>query len=194
MYNTGIISEQDHLSFIENLRNREDCYYWCVYDNEKPIGVVNIIDVEITQFDTTHDCALLKINAEVTVNVMPNMFGDPDKSPVGANILYFGYPFGDKGLHTLKVSSSIISSKAISNNNTKHFQLDSMVHDGNSGGPLVDIHSGQIIGMISGKFNPSGNSGGIMIGNYALGTESSISYATSIEYGINLMREEGLNV
>ena len=28
MYNTGIISEQDHLSFIENLRNREDCYYW----------------------------------------------------------------------------------------------------------------------------------------------------------------------
>lgn len=155
---------------------------------------VNIIDVEITQFDTTHDCALLKINAEVTVNVMPNMFGDPDKSPVGANILYFGYPFGDKGLHTLKVSSSIISSKAISNNNTKHFQLDSMVHDGNSGGPLVDIHSGQIIGMISGKFNPSGNSGGIMIGNYALGTESSISYATSIEYGINLMREEGLNV
>lgn len=46
MYNTGIISEQDHLSFIENLRNREDCYYWCVYDNEKPIGVVNIIDVD----------------------------------------------------------------------------------------------------------------------------------------------------
>lgn len=155
---------------------------------------VNIIDVEISQFDTTNDCALLKIKTEVTINIMPNIFGNPDKSPVGANILYFGYPFGDKGLHTLKVSSSIISSKAINNNGIKHFQLDSMVHDGNSGGPLVDVHTGQIIGMISGKFNPSGNSGAVMIGNYALGSESSISYATSIEYGINLMKEEGLNV
>lgn len=155
---------------------------------------VNTINVEVAQFDTINDCALLKLKGDFTANVMPNMFGDPHKLPVGASVLYFGYPFGDKGLHTLKASSSIISSKAINNNGTKHFQLDSMVHDGNSGGPLVDVHTGQIIGMISGKFNPSGNSGGIMIGNYALGSESSISYATSIEYGISLMKEEGLNV
>ena len=137
---------------------------------------VNVIDVSVAQYDSVHDCALLKSKEDVPASVLRNMFTDPNKSPVGASVLYFGYPFGDMGLHTLKVSSSIISSKAIDGNGTKQFQLDSMVHDGNSGGPLIDVKMGQVIGMISGKFNPSGNTGGVTIGNYALGSESSISY------------------
>jgi serine protease Do len=69
-----------------------------------------------------------------------------------------------------------------------------MVHEGNSGGPLVELATGRINGIVNGRFSPTGNAGGIKIGNHALGTESTISYATIIDYGTDLMKSEGLNV
>ena len=72
-------------------------------------------------------------------------------------------------------------------------QFDAMVEAGNSGGPLIDVVAGQIIGIVSGRFSPVGNGGGIRIGAHALGTESTISYATAISYGLQLMKSERLN-
>ncbi len=47
MVTKDIISEADHLRFIEGLRNREDCYYWLVQDNHgNNIGVFDIIHVD----------------------------------------------------------------------------------------------------------------------------------------------------
>ncbi len=112
---------------------------------------------------------------------------------VGSSVGYLGYPFGQSGLHTLKVSQTIISSKVISDG-TKQFQLDAMIHEGNSGGPLIDLSSNKVIGIISGRFSPTGNGGTVRIGNHALGTDSTISFATIITYGIELMKSEGLHV
>lgn len=39
MVNQGIISLEDHLKFIEGLKNRTDCIYWLVYVDNIPIGV-----------------------------------------------------------------------------------------------------------------------------------------------------------
>lgn len=154
---------------------------------------VNIIDVTVAQYDPNNDVALLKIVNPLPVSVPQNIFGNESTSQVGSSVCYLGFPFGQSGLHTIKVSQSIVSSKVKSASGTKQYQLDAMVHEGNSGGPLVDLNSGQIIGIVSGRFSPTGNSGGIRIGNHALGTESSISYATSISYGLELMKSEGLN-
>ncbi|MDD4928400.1 MAG: serine protease [Gallionella sp.] len=154
---------------------------------------VNVIDVSVAQYNAENDVALLKITAPQPLVVPENLFGDENRVMVGTSVAYFGYPFGQSGLHVLKISSSIISAKVLSNN-TKQFQLDAMVHEGNSGGPLVDLTTGQIIGIISGRFSPTGNAGGVRIGGYALGTESSISYATTISYGKDLLISEGLNV
>lgn len=40
------ISVDSHLNFCESLKSRNDKYYWLVKRNEKPIGVLNIIDVD----------------------------------------------------------------------------------------------------------------------------------------------------
>lgn len=158
--------------------------------NQMTMDRVNVIDVSVAQFDTENDVALLKIINPPPLSVPANIFGDENKVLVGSTVGYLGFPFGQSGLHTLKVSQSIISSKMISKSGTKQFQLDAMVHEGNSGGPLIDLASNQIIGVISGRFSPTGNGGGIRIGNHALGTESSISYATTIGYGLELIRSE----
>lgn len=73
---------------------------------------------------------------------------------------------------------------------TRQYQLDAMVHEGCSGGPLVDRVSKQVIGIVAGRFSPVGNQGGVLIGGRPLGTESSISYATCIEHGIELLATE----
>ena len=156
-------------------------------------GQVSAHLVTVAQYDATNDVALLKL-LDATVVVPPNLWGDEDKIPAGASIGYLGFPYSHIGQHALKVSSGVISAKVISADGTKQFQIDAMVEAGNSGGPLVDVNSGQIIGIVSGRFSPVGGGGGIKIGNHALGTESTISYATTISYGKQLMKSEGLNV
>lgn len=46
MNNTEPISEKSHLTYCHHLRNREDVVYWLIKKGDKPIGVLNIIDVD----------------------------------------------------------------------------------------------------------------------------------------------------
>lgn len=162
--------------------------------NPMTMDRVNVVDVSVAQFDSENDITLLKINNPPPLSVPASIFGNENNIHVGSTVGYLGFPFGQSGLHTLKVSQSIVSSKVVSQNGTRQFQLDAMVHEGNSGGPLIDLATNQVIGVISGRFSPTGNGGSIRIGNHALGTESTISYATTISYAIELMESEGINV
>jgi RimJ/RimL family protein N-acetyltransferase len=49
MYNSDLISFENHSNFITSLEQRADCYYWIVYKNNQPYGVVNITDVDNKQ-------------------------------------------------------------------------------------------------------------------------------------------------
>lgn len=46
MNNTEIISVDSHLKYCRNLVNRTDVCYWMILKDEKPIGVLNIIDID----------------------------------------------------------------------------------------------------------------------------------------------------
>lgn len=45
MYNTDEISDLQHKQFLKNLSYSDNKYYWLVYRNNEPFGVLNIIDV-----------------------------------------------------------------------------------------------------------------------------------------------------
>lgn len=163
--------------------------------NQATLGRVNVLDVSVAQFDSKNDVALLKLTNAQEVSVPKKMFCNKDNAQVGATVCYMGFPYGHSGLHTAKFSQSIISAKVESDSGTRKYQLDTIVHEGNSGGPLIEYGSGKIIGIISGRFNPIGNSGvNITVGGHSLGTESSISYATAIGYGIELLKNEVADV
>lgn len=162
--------------------------------NPMRLTQVQAFHVTVAQFDPVHDMALLKLDASVTSAIPPNLFAKTEQTPVGASACYFGFPFGHIGLHTLKLSNCTISSKSISESGTKQYQIDSMVHEGNSGGPLIEVSSGQVIGVINSRFSPTGNHALIKIGNHSLGTESNVSFANSIVYGLDLLKAEGINV
>lgn len=148
----------------------------------------------VVQYDPINDVALLKADG-ITVSIPPNHwenFGDEREIPLGASVGYIGYPFGSKGLLTGKVSSAIISAKALSDQGTRTLQIDSSVNDGNSGGPLIDVSSGKIVGIISGRYSPSGSQATAWIGGTPIGQDSNISFAIGISYGVELMKAEGL--
>lgn len=46
MSNTNIIMLEDHLKYIDSLNNRNDRFYWLVYKENEPIGVVDMMNID----------------------------------------------------------------------------------------------------------------------------------------------------
>lgn len=52
MTNNDEIPFPNHLRFVEDLKTREDRFYWLVYKNNTPIAVLDIIDVDYDKEET----------------------------------------------------------------------------------------------------------------------------------------------
>lgn len=165
--------------------------------HKRTLDNVHTIKMKLVRFESSHDVALLSPvpAGAVTCNVPAEIFARSSEGVVGASVAYMGFPYAGRGLHTLKVSQSVVCGKSLSENGVRQLHFDANVHEGNSGGPVIDVASGRIIGIVSGSFSPTGRSGaGIIVGGLPLGTESTISFATDISYGADLLRQEGLHV
>lgn len=46
MYNQNVIEYNDHIRFLESLDSRDDCYYWLVYKDNKPVGVYDVTNID----------------------------------------------------------------------------------------------------------------------------------------------------
>lgn len=150
-------------------------------------GPVSCIDVTLGAMNPEVDLAVLKANDNIGAMV-PDGILAMTSPQVGGSCMYIGYPYGDVGLHNPKFSATILSNKVIIDN-INYYLIDSLAHEGNSGGPLIDFQSGKIYGVINGHFNPTGNGALIKIGNRSLGTDSTITKAISIEYVFALIDE-----
>jgi S1-C subfamily serine protease len=155
---------------------------------------VSTVDVTIAQYDAQNDVSLLKMSASVPFSVPSGLFGTDLEPVVGATLCCLGYPYAHIGQHALKVSHAVLSAKVLSTSGTRQIQFDAMVETGNSGGPLFDVATRKIIGIVSGRFSPTGNTPAARIGDHPLGTESSISFASAIIHGVALLKSEGLHV
>ena len=107
--------------------------------------------------DSKTDLALLKVTAEKPLPFVS--FGNSDDTKVGDWVIAIGNPFGLGG----SVSAGIVSARQ-RNINAGPFddfiQTDAAINRGNSGGPLFNI-KGEVIGINSAIFSPSGGNVGI---------------------------------
>lgn len=107
--------------------------------------------------DTKTDLALLKIEADKKLPYVK--FGNSNKARVGDWVIAIGNPFGLGG----SVSAGIISARARDINAgpfDDFIQTDAAINRGNSGGPMFNIN-GEVIGINTAIFSPSGGSVGI---------------------------------
>ena len=117
------------------------------------------IKAELVGRDTKTDLALLRIKTTHALTAVK--FGDSDKERVGDWVLAVGNPFGLGGTVTAGIVSA--RSREINNNDSIYddfIQTDAPINRGNSGGPLFDM-AGEVIGINTAIFSPSGGSIGI---------------------------------
>ncbi|MBS0472378.1 MAG: DegQ family serine endoprotease [Proteobacteria bacterium] len=107
--------------------------------------------------DPLTDIALLKIKSD---KPLPSVeFGDDRSVRVGDWVVAVGNPFGLSNSVTAGIVSSL--GREIGNGPyTDFIQIDAPINRGNSGGPTFDLR-GQVIGMNSMIYSPSGGSVGI---------------------------------
>jgi len=116
-----------------------------------------ILKARVAGSDPESDLAVLKVDAQ---NLPSITFGSIDGVQVGDPVLAIGNAYGLK--HT--VTSGIVSALGRSSLGINQFedfiQTDAPINPGNSGGALVDAR-GNLIGINSAIFSPSGGSLGI---------------------------------
>ena len=108
--------------------------------------------------DQSTDVALLKVKTE---KPLPSVeFGDDRQLRVGDWVIAVGNPFGLSNTVTAGIVSSLSRDLPGGGPYNDFIQIDAPINRGNSGGPTFDLR-GQVVGMNSMIFSPSGGSVGI---------------------------------
>ncbi len=112
---------------------------------------------EVKGTDKQTDLALLHITVDEALPYVT--LGNSDQIRVGEDVVAVGNPFGLGGT----VTTGIVSAKGRNIGEgaySEFIQTDAAINKGNSGGPLFDM-DGEVIGVNSAIFSPSGGSVGI---------------------------------
>jgi S1-C subfamily serine protease len=111
--------------------------------------------------DPSNDLAVIKIDAPVEKLVVIPL-GDSAKLLVGQKVLVIGNPFGLDRTLTVGIISSLGRSIRADNGRSIRgiIQTDAAINPGNSGGPMLNS-SGEVIGVSTAIFSPSGGSVGV---------------------------------
>ena len=115
------------------------------------------LKAELVGKDPKVDIAVLKVKSKKKLKALK--WGDSSKSKVGDWVLAIGNPFGLGGT----VTAGIISAKSRDIRMGQYdsfIQTDASINKGNSGGPMFNMN-GEVIGINSAIFSPSGGSVGI---------------------------------
>ncbi len=120
---------------------------------------------EIANQQPNNDIAVLKPD-KLPSTVVPAVLGNPGAMQVGDEAYAVGNPFGLYGSMTAGVISGFGRTFQPPGSNQKLqglIQIDSAVNPGNSGGPLLNRY-GQVVGVVEGIVNPTGQDVFIGIG------------------------------
>jgi serine protease Do len=114
-------------------------------------------DAKLIGADAATDVAVLRVKSDKPLPTVE--FGDDRQLRVGDWVVAVGNPFGLSNSVTAGIVSSI-GRDIGSGPYTDFIQIDAPINRGNSGGPTFDLR-GQVIGMNSMIYSPSGGSVGI---------------------------------
>lgn len=151
--------------------------------------------------DKDHDLAILKISGE---QLPPLKLGQATSVQEGQLVAFTGFPIGmvlglfpvtHRGIVSA-ITPNVIPMIKFDQNNTKLlrrlqspynvFQLDATAYPGNSGSPLYNPETGEVIGVINKVFVQESKEN-------VLSKPSGISYAIPVNHIQNLLKEKGLN-
>lgn len=147
---------------------------------------------QVVLVDNERDIAIIKLpppppEKSNEIKFIPLKLGDSLLVEEGKDVAFCGFPFGGGtgggfAASTTKGIISAIRPREIDGETVQHFQLDAMTMEGNSGAPLFDTETGEVIGIINARFDPLmlGNIPQIVVGGRPLGFPTNIGFAMPI--------------
>ncbi len=163
-------------------------------------GDAEIIPVQVVAEDRAHDIAILRLIGQT---LPPLQIAPAERVNEGQSIAFTGFPIGAVlGLHpvTHRGIISAITPIATPSPTTQSldaktvrrlrdritvFQLDATAYPGNSGSPVYDAESGEVLAIIGSVFVKESK-------ERLLQDPSGITYAIPMEHAVRLLRENGL--
>jgi serine protease Do len=139
------------------------------------------IDGKVLGADAATDIAVIKI--EEGKDLPTVAFGDSAQLKVGQDVVAIGNPFGLGN----SVTSGIVSALGRDINSgpfDNYIQTDAAINKGNSGGPLFNA-DGEVIGINTAIFSPSGGSVGI---GFAVPSETAMAVVADLAGGGTVAR------
>ena len=94
MYTDEDIEESSHLAFVENLKTRDDAFYWLMLYREEPIGVLSLVHCDYDKNEADPGYYLFAnyqnagIGLEMHVGYKNFMFHQLGVDTLASNILY----------------------------------------------------------------------------------------------------------
>jgi serine protease Do len=116
-----------------------------------------VLEAKVVGRDEKTDLALLKVESDKPLPAAK--WGSSEKARIGDWVIAIGNPFGLGG----SVSAGIVSARQRDINSGPYddfIQTDAAINRGNSGGPMFNL-DGEVIGINTAIFSPSGGSVGI---------------------------------
>jgi hypothetical protein len=154
--------------------------------------------------DDKYDLALLRTKSKIKGKSLP--ICSSESLLIGSQISTWGYPTGYTGgvpLLTSGYLSGIQSFQVDSGQNVRKWVVNAAFNSGNSGGPLLEIENGEVIGVVSSKLAPipkfvesalnalKNSKGGFMYTKTNPdGTEEPISQAQIVELVLQYLRSQ----
>lgn len=156
----------------------------------------DVLETEIVITDPAHDLAVLKIDKKVK----PFKLAQTKRLPDGREVAFTGFPIGAVlGLYPathrgyIAASTPVVTPSAnaqqLSIEMIKRmkepflvYQLDATAYPGNSGSPVYDVKTGEVVAIINKVFVTQSKES-------ALSAPSGISYAIPVEYLHRLLQE-----
>jgi S1-C subfamily serine protease len=105
--------------------------------------------------DQDRDLAL--VTPDIKMNTTALQLSSTDKFAIGLMVSSWGYPAGYKGQKPLFMSGYLSGIDMVGGKDGKssaRWVVNAAFNNGNSGGPLVDIERGEVIGVVSSKLAP----------------------------------------
>jgi S1-C subfamily serine protease len=128
---------------------------------EVVLGDQSRFSAKVVGADQRNDVALVKIDPK-DKKLIALPLGDSGSLQVGQKVLAIGNPFGFQSTLTTGVVSAL--GRTVQTGETtfidEAIQTDAAINRGNSGGPLINTH-GEVIGINSAIYTPSGTTAGI---------------------------------
>lgn len=162
------------------------------------------IEVKDVVIDDKYDLALLRTKSKIKGKSLP--ICSSESLLIGSQISTWGYPTGYTGgvpLLTSGYLSGIQSFQVDSGQNVRKWVVNAAFNSGNSGGPLLEIENGEVIGVVSSKLAPipkfvesalnalKNSKGGFMYTKTNPdGTEEPISQAQIVELVLQYLRSQ----